>query len=520
MGRILSICVSLLLFTNCKQSQKTISITDGVLIENVTIITPDRNGEITSRIGNIVIDGSTIVAITESKPTINGKFKSIDGTGKYTIPGLIDSHVHLNNIAGINFKQRQKHSSLVSEYFKRLPQNFLYYGYTTLVDVDNYAPKEIEQLRSAPIGPEIYTCGKKIQVMNDFEMVMNELTASEKLNQFFLHDKYNVNINYPDSVDLGKHTPEILVKHIASQGNICVKSLYEDASSGLPQVWELPSKEILKELVSEAHKQGMSVVMHAPSFEGHRFAVESGVDIIAHAMWNWTSDPEQFLSNDLPESHKRLLIEISKKGIGYQPTFRTILGEIDILANGFIEQNNLDVLYPDDYLHYLKSEDRQWARNRILNRPKYLSSVNPDFYNPIRNKFESEEQMFDTMYKSYKTKMEIVVGLIEEYNGNLLFGTDNGAMNMYTHPPGLNGYLEMQHWMDAGVSLKTLLRAATFNNAKAFNLLDTIGSIETGKKANILLLNSNPLESIRAYDDIDLIINKGRVLDRTKLAQK
>ena len=105
-----------------------------------------------------------------------------------------------------------------------------------------------------------------------------------------------------------------------------------------------------------------------------------------------------------------------------------------------------------------------------------------------------------------------------ENDGNLLFGTDSGAMNMYTHTPGLNGYLEMKHWDDSGVSLKQILKAATYNNAKAFNLFDSVGSIETGKRANLILLNSNPLESVQAYDDIYMVIHHGQAFYREELA--
>lgn len=65
-------------------------------------------------------------------------------------------------------------------------------------------------------------------------------------------------------------------------------------------------------------------------------------------------------------------------------------------------------------------------------------------------------------------------------------------MDLGTAVSGLNGYLEMKHWIDAGISLEQLLKAATYNDAKTFNLLDSIGSIEAGKKANLLILNSNP----------------------------
>ena len=88
---------------------------------------------------------------------------------------------------------------------------------------------------------------------------------------------------------------------------------------------------------------------------------------------------------------------------------------------------------------------------------------------------------------------------------------------MYTLPPGLNGYLEMKHWTSAGVPLDRIFMAATYNNAKAFDLLDQIGTLKTGKTANVLLLNSNPLESLDAYNDISLIINKGVALNREEL---
>jgi imidazolonepropionase-like amidohydrolase len=277
----------------------------------------------------------------------------------------------------------------------------------------------------------------------------------------------------------------------------------------------------MSELVNKAHEEGMCVIMHAPSYEGQLFALENEVDIIAHAMWNWTSDPEKFLDTNLPNTHKDLLLEIAKKGIGYQPTFRTITGELEVLKDEFAENPELLHLYSPSYLNYLKSQDAKWIKNRILNRPEFLGKINPDFFYPIRNKFESDEELFDALYASYLTKIGIVVNLMAENDGNLLFATDNGAMNMPTHVPGLNGYLEMKHWIDAGVSLEQLLKAATYNNAKTFNLLDSIGSIEVGKKANLLILNSNPLESISAYNDIEIIINQGRVLNRTELsAQK
>jgi hypothetical protein len=43
-------------------------------------------------------------------------------------------------------------------------------------------------------------------------------------------------------------------------------------------------------------------------------------------------------------------------------------------------------------------------------------------------------------------------------------------------------------------------------------------TIEAGKVANLLLLRANPLETVEAYDAIDLVIVRGRVIDRSVLA--
>lgn len=506
------------LFSSCESSIETFIVSDGILIENVTIISTDKNGEIGYSKGFILTDASKIIFSGERKPNIKGTFDTVNGNGKYAIPGLIDSHVHLNNIAGISFRQRQSEELLVHEYFERLPKNFLYFGYTTLIDVDNYAPNTINNFKDASIRPEIYTCAKKVQVMDDFEMVINEYPQNERYELPFLYDKYNENIKFPDSINLKGHSATNLISEIVLEDNICVKTLYEDASSGFKQVWEVPSVKIMEELVAAAHNEGLPVIIHATSYEGQKFAVETGIDIIAHAMWNWTAIPQDYLKTDLPETHEKLLLEIAAKNIGYQPTFRVILGEKDILDDNFKNDKTLQFLYTTKYLEWLQSEDAQWSRNRILARPKFLERMNPEFFVPIRSQFNSDEDMFAALYKSLDLKIQKVMKLLSENNANFLFSTDNGAMNMYTHAPGYNGYLEMKHWDDAGVPLNQIFKAATYNNAKAFGLLESIGTISSSKTANILILNSNPLDTIGAYDDIEFVIINGKFLKRAELS--
>jgi len=70
---------------------------------------------------------------------------------------------------------------------------------------------------------------------------------------------------------------------------------------------------------------------------------------------------------------------------------------------------------------------------------------------------------------------------------------------------------------EAGMPLSKILLSATMNNAKAFNLDDSIGSLAIGKKANMILLTKNPLEEIEAYNAIDKVVIGGKVIARKDL---
>jgi imidazolonepropionase-like amidohydrolase len=82
----------------------------------------------------------------------------------------------------------------------------------------------------------------------------------------------------------------------------------------------------------------------------------------------------------------------------------------------------------------------------------------------------------------------------------LTLGSDTPGVDGSGNPPGLNGRLELHDWAEAGVPLPAILRAATLDNAKALQLSHELGSIEIGKRADLLLLKDNPLANISAYD--------------------
>jgi imidazolonepropionase-like amidohydrolase len=67
------------------------------------------------------------------------------------------------------------------------------------------------------------------------------------------------------------------------------------------------------------------------------------------------------------------------------------------------------------------------------------------------------------------------------------------------------------------VRLGRILRAATLDNALAFGLAEDLGTIQAGKRADLLLLKENPLTKVSAYDSIETIFLHGEPIAREKL---
>jgi imidazolonepropionase-like amidohydrolase len=65
-----------------------------------------------------------------------------------------------------------------------------------------------------------------------------------------------------------------------------------------------------------------------------------------------------------------------------------------------------------------------------------------------------------------------------------------------------------------------VITAATRNGALALRKLDELGTVEAGKRADLLLLNANPLEDVRNFRKIDQLMLDGEWIDRANLKFK
>ncbi len=100
--------------------------------------------------------------------------------------------------------------------------------------------------------------------------------------------------------------------------------------------------------------------------------------------------------------------------------------------------------------------------------------------------------MFEGFDQGRLRRVRLVVGYLASKDANFLVGTDTPSAPTYGNLPGLNGYLEMQQLQKAGLSLKQTFRAATIYDARQFKLDSQIGTIEPGKRADLVLLKKSP----------------------------
>jgi imidazolonepropionase-like amidohydrolase len=123
-----------------------------------------------------------------------------------------------------------------------------------------------------------------------------------------------------------------------------------------------------------------------------------------------------------------------------------------------------------------------------------------------------------TMLSDPIERAAAATGYLAHHHARLLFGTDTPSAPTYANPPGLNAWMEMQYLVDAGVSPGQIFQAATLSNACALKLDREIGTVQVGKRANLLLLRADPRRTIQAYREIVKVILGGRVPDPSALA--
>ncbi len=118
--------------------------------------------------------------------------------------------------------------------------------------------------------------------------------------------------------------------------------------------------------------------------------------------------------------------------------------------------------------------------------------------------------------KRYVELRNRVVRELHKANAKIVVGPDSPQFFLV---PGFATHREMQSLAEAGLSNYAVLEAATRNGAENLGMLKEFGTIEKGKRADLLLLDANPLEAVGNAKQIAGVMARGKFRANSELQE-
>ncbi len=461
-ARILGTCLLL--------SIVAIGNTESFLISNVNVVEVDR-GSVLEHRDVLIVDG-IISHIQPHGSTEDVDAQVIDGDGKYVVPGFWDMHVHFRTR---KFIGETADDARVAEEAALLPV-YLNYGVTSVFDMGTDIPEHLEQWRSEieqgqRMGPRLFLTGQKVEGPGAVFAGSLEISSTEDVDRV---------LGAAEEADLDG------VKVMA--------------------LWIEPS--VQQYLLDESSRLGLRTFVHAlETFRGSELA-ESGFHAIAH------------MDNLLPEAasnFETLVEEVNARrspaeapGDWYRELAPRFFQGIDRQAL----EDSLTTLAANRtaVISTFNSNRHSVIRDQIEEEVFVpLQDVGPNFAASVRNRYERRlsREVTESDRDVLEGNIELMQ-LIAQSDVLFLIGTDSGFGN---RAPGASYHYELAALQEAGASPAYLLRAATMNPAIFMGTEQLEGTVAEGMRADLVLLDANPLIDIQNSSRIHAVIRDGQVVD-------
>lgn len=464
-----------------------------LIIQNATLISPERSAAL--RHATVSIRNGKIEKVSAQPITPENDTPVVDGSGLFLVPGLMDSHLHTAVIPGLGFQGGQRSrrfAKMAALYEQQFERSLLYFGVTQFLDPAAH-PAALKRARRRELSPDIHHCGAA-PLANGYPAIFMDRDALE----YSL--PYRVYESDPEreDVDRSLHTPEAVVERMRAGGAICLKLFFEDGW-GPRSDWPMLSDDSLERLMRAAHDANLVVIGHANALDMQQLAVKAGVDVLGHGLWNWNQYRKH---QGIPEEIRRHFDGIREAGIAYQPTLRVMDSMRELFLPATLDDPALKKVVPQALLDWYRTAPAHAFKREL-----------------VRDDFDGlPDHRIPPLLGETIGRGERSLRYLAQTGHDLLLASDHPATPGHANHPGLSTYQELVRMAALGVPLKSIFEAATINSAEKFGLADRYGSIESGKTANLLLLEANPLETVEAYDRIRWVVLGGRALARDTLA--
>ncbi|MDA9192887.1 amidohydrolase family protein, partial [Flavobacteriaceae bacterium] len=130
------------------------------------------------------------------------------------------------------------------------------------------------------------------------------------------------------------------------------------------------------------------------------------------------------------------------------------------------------------------------------------------------NEISDTDTIIDKSSLRYSKWIRAAVGKLHKKNVPFMAGTDTPIGYLI---PGRSLHKELEVLVESGFSNLEAIKTATLNPATFLGLKDKVGRIKNGYKADLVILNSNPLDDIRNTQKINTVIKNGYLLSRDSL---
>ncbi|MBO6621775.1 MAG: amidohydrolase family protein [Balneola sp.] len=455
---------------SCLQSQNE---TDVTVIKGATVF--DGNGSSIAD-GVIVTKDGIIDCIGEkSGCSIPNNSKVIDAKGKFITPGLVDAHMHFFQTAFFDSRPDAMDInsvypiSEVIAYQRRNPQryydSYLCSGVTAVYDVGgmSWSIDLQKQAENNPKAPHVAAAGPLLTPVPGAPFDLPS-------------DKVLVHLN---SKEAGVKT----VQYLSDLGSTGIK------------FWQIRANDpeymsYIEAAAEEIEKKGNMMIAHATTLEQAKAALRNGTKLLVHSVENTDVD-EEFIELALQnETYYNPTLIV---GSGYTLA-RRAAADIEAFEivdpNGCVDQKTRTLLE---------------TASQFKDHPRMTENVKSRLM-----EFDSEtdrvsEQQLRNLKRLHDSGVKVVVG------------TDAG------NPGTLHGvsiYDEMEAMQSAGISPEDMIVIATKNGAESMRRGDDFGTLEKGKFANLIILNSDPSQDISNMRSITHTMIKGTLMKVDEIVEK
>ena len=453
--------ILLLLFLNAsiigQNSQKS-SQSNVVAFVNVNVIPMDHERVLPNQ--TVVVRNGVIAEIGDAKRVkVPAHAQRIDGTGRFLIPGLMDMHVHL-------FTDDEFPDALAEDELKIM----IAYGVTTIRLMTGTPEQLVLRKRSNSgeiIGPTIYAASPQFT---------------------------------------GRKSTNAYVVTTEAEARDAVRKSKQDGYDYI-KVTTFLKPEVYEAIVDEASKQNIRVVGHADSRSvGLQRALKARQQI---------EHLDSYLEALLPENAP-VKGSVSDVYI-YNPKNWESLDYID--ENKISELARLTVQsnpFVTPTLHLFKFTFGKGRTEESFKSQPDIRFYPPkviDFWTGVSKKYLATAAPIEKREK-YIAMRNKIVKAIYDAGGHVMAGSDTPEWLMLY---GYTLHLELIDLRDAGLSNYAALEAATRNPALFFGTLNKTGTIETGRSADLLLLDANPLADIANTQKRSGVMLKGKYYSQSEL---